>query len=671
MAFAWIVASGVISAQESDSRPVSSGRRSVSTAVLSAFEQRSPDSHWPSEDAILRLTREIYEAKGPGRFPIPGTDELTSVDFSDVLVDSERLRGVWIKSRGRLAFLKVESDAPRRVRLEIDFSNDASILGVAAEFRDDSRFPDVGFDCEFVGFIYGDSAVNPSGRIRKDPARSRPIVYVVSARPIDTKREKEVRDARNSLANGDYVDARRRFDALRESSADYDALVGGGIAAFHLNLDDQSADELFRANRMRPYEPEPLYYFGLVRDRSGRNDLEAGRTSTGRKSVAEAVEIFRECARRRADPFEVLYWAAEGSFLIERFNDALDDIRVAGNARPDSESAALLELKCLERLSNWRELSDRAVLFRRRFAFNIDAARLETLAGVKLVDEAAVNAAIDAVEAAETSANQWVHLQTLFEGWNQTPQMDALLRILKDLRERKKDDVRPLFYLGLAESYRNRFPEAIRFYDDYLALRPTDALVAARRIQLLRLSGKRADAETSLRKCLAEGTVDDALLAEGQAVVARLVTDKKFSESYELQKLLFDASPNDPTIARGMAVLSKDVGSLDAALAIYDALVARTDLDPSQMAVYKNERGLCLKGLGRFDEAEKSFRDAAAESAIHVDARENLGVFLFDRGRPDAAMAVFEEVLTIEPGRERTMYYLRRCRVPESRPARN
>ena len=66
------------------------------------------------------------------------------------------------------------------------------------------------------------------------------------------------------------------------------------------------------------------------------------------------------------------------------------------------------------------------------------------------------------------------------------------------------------------------------------------------------------------------------------------------------------------------------------------------------------------KGLKRTDSALASFKKATEESATNVDAYENLGVFLFDLGRFDEAKKALKDALTLENGRERALYYLRR-----------
>lgn len=83
------------------------------------------------------------------------------------------------------------------------------------------------------------------------------------------------------------------------------------------------------------------------------------------------------------------------------------------------------------------------------------------------------------------------------------------------------------------------------------------------------------------------------------------------------------------------------------ALDAYDHAVAIDGRNPG----YRNNRGLCLKALGRFDDAEADFRAAIERAPTFADAARNLGQLLHQRGRLAEAASVLARALPAAPQR--------------------
>jgi len=66
---------------------------------------------------------------------------------------------------------------------------------------------------------------------------------------------------------------------------------------------------------------------------------------------------------------------------------------------------------------------------------------------------------------------------------------------------------------------------------------------------------------------------------------------------------------------------------------------------------YRNNRGLCLKALGRLDDAEADFRAAVDAAPGFADAARNLGHLRLQRGRLAEAAAGLSRALAAAPQR--------------------
>ena len=107
----------------------------------------------------------------------------------------------------------------------------------------------------------------------------------------------------------------------------------------------------------------------------------------------------------------------------------------------------------------------------------------------------------------------------------------------------------------------------------------------------------------------------------------------------------------------------------DEAVRILTELCAIDELPEEKLASLNNDLGLSLRGLGKNKEAERRFRTAIELWPWTTDARENLGVSLFEAGRHQEAVreleALFERMAETEgkPARRpRATYYLRLAR---------
>ncbi|MBG9389102.1 tetratricopeptide repeat protein [Caenimonas aquaedulcis] len=143
-----------------------------------------------------------------------------------------------------------------------------------------------------------------------------------------------------------------------------------------------------------------------------------------------------------------------------------------------------------------------------------------------------------------------------------------------------------------------------------------------------------------------QAVADDAGLAPGWAMLGSIAAYRKdFAQAASLleRALAIDASSADMHFRLG--VLRNQLGQWDAALAAFDASLARMPGAPQAL----NLRGEALGHLGRWEEALASFEQAVAQSPDSAVAQMNLGVSLYELYRFDAALHALERALALAP----------------------
>ncbi len=116
----------------------------------------------------------------------------------------------------------------------------------------------------------------------------------------------------------------------------------------------------------------------------------------------------------------------------------------------------------------------------------------------------------------------------------------------------------------------------------------------------------------------------------------------------------------DARVAQGL----KDAEAQPAALALLDEAIS---LQPDEGRTHLL-RGLVLKRLGRFEEAEQACRRALELGEDSIELHNNLGNLLLGMGRVDEAQASFERALALEPGNATVLENLERVRAARQGP---
>jgi len=127
-----------------------------------------------------------------------------------------------------------------------------------------------------------------------------------------------------------------------------------------------------------------------------------------------------------------------------------------------------------------------------------------------------------------------------------------------------------------------------------------------------------------------------------QASDAELSVNAGWSEYLTRRALEFD--PDNPDVISKMARLMRALGRRDEALVYFTRYHEVVPADFRGLT----QIGTALLDLGRFDEAERSFRRALAENDDSL-ARYNLGLVFARTGRAEQAAAEYERALALDP----------------------
>ena len=193
------------------------------------------------------------------------------------------------------------------------------------------------------------------------------------------------------------------------------------------------------------------------------------------------------------------------------------------------------------------------------------------------------------------------------------------------------------------------FNEALADIDQMLGDDPENIAALTLKGKIQMMMGNLERAEETFRQCL---TIDP----QNSEVVAGLcqveLSRGRHERVVELARIgretrspfgIFDAIE-----ARSLVVL----GRHQEAAALIDAKIAVNPDDPDLLSV----RAARLVGEGQVAAAEVDLRKAVAVAPFHWRVRRQLGTLLETSGRRDDAVAVFEELLRIQPDDQETLY---------------
>lgn len=155
--------------------------------------------------------------------------------------------------------------------------------------------------------------------------------------------------------------------------------------------------------------------------------------------------------------------------------------------------------------------------------------------------------------------------------------------------------------------------------------------------------------------------LEQALEARREALQAQ--TQDKFEKAKRILLIVEEIcreSTNDADLVRTLKALGqieRDLGNPEAALALYEEVIAILRGESDMMAVAHAIRhvGDIQRGLGRLETAESHYREALAIYRSHPDADaldvanaiRGLAVLMFDAGKDEEAKALWREALEL------------------------
>jgi serine/threonine-protein kinase len=197
------------------------------------------------------------------------------------------------------------------------------------------------------------------------------------------------------------------------------------------------------------------------------------------------------------------------------------------------------------------------------------------------------------------------------------------------------------FALGNALMEKNP-PEAVRYYQAALAVRPGTAVVYNSLGCALLFSGRLDDAVHHLRQAL---RIDPDLALAHTNLALALEAKGNRDEAIEHNRQALRIDPELTTAHFNFGKLLHAAGRRDEAIAHYRQAVAN---EPTYADAHNN-LGIALAEAGRRDEAIDHFRQAVAADPKLLMARCNLGLVLLQQGRADEALDHLQQAVDINP----------------------
>lgn len=224
---------------------------------------------------------------------------------------------------------------------------------------------------------------------------------------------------------------------------------------------------------------------------------------------------------------------------------------------------------------------------------------------------------------------------------------------LHEIVRREPGNVDALNLLGIALAQAKEFAAAADALRRATLAAPQHAGAQLNYGRVLRQLGQLTDAAASFERAVA--LRPEAPLGALKQLGGVLIELKRHEEAVACYARVLALEPNDAVALndRGVALLAlqraeEALADFDAALATDAGVGARTEKDG--LAATLALRGEALRALGRAEEAVESFEQAIARDARHWGAWAGLGTVQLERERFDAAIAAFNQALTVRPG---------------------
>jgi protein O-GlcNAc transferase len=187
-----------------------------------------------------------------------------------------------------------------------------------------------------------------------------------------------------------------------------------------------------------------------------------------------------------------------------------------------------------------------------------------------------------------------------------------------------------------------RFEQALASYDQALVLKPNSVDVLVSRANAMQELGRFAEALTSCDRAIAiKSDHAGASYNRGNALAALNRPD----EAYAAYSRAIVLKPDYAEAFNNRGAALQEIGQCEQALDDFDRAIA---LRPVYAQAFNN-RGLTLAELKRSDEAVASFDQAIALDPMYAGAYNNRGTTFQELGNPGQALQDFDRAIAIDP----------------------
>ncbi len=461
---------------------------------------------------------------------------------------------------------------------------------------------------------------------------------------------------------GRYQPAVNAFEELiAKKGREVPLLLGLGKSLYGLKESRRSQSlfqEVITKDKTNSSAP---YWIGRILNRRALDGMEAGKTFAT-ADLRDAVIFYREAAALAKDPFAARFAAGRALMYLLDFDQALNELKKAQALRPDNKAVAAHVLGALYRSGRFAEFLEMA----RKHPESIDRLR-EFDAVIRLGRDAeAKTLFVELIENHGYSERTQAY-DMLARACADLRKPQLHLAILKDLIAKQPDESYAIYYLGYKEALEGLNEAAEKHFRQYLNAAPNAWVPKVHLARVLTLERKLREAEAVIRDVASQQPAAKEVRDGVATLVLYYVERKDFAHALTLHQLLLDMDGENPQIRRDHAILLKETGKLDEAVAMLQAVCDAESVEGFRLSDYWNDLGLCLKGRGSRKEAIQAFKKAMAVFSFNSNARENLGVMYFQDGSLDKAEIEFRGAIKGRGDRDsensdknwRPRYYLR------------
>jgi tetratricopeptide (TPR) repeat protein len=471
--------------------------------------------------------------------------------------------------------------------------------------------------------------------------------------------------ARGAIAAGEWTKAiellrpelERRPDDVEVNLALAEAFLGSG----ELRAARRHAD---RAQALAPSDPRTMLWAGHVLFRMGEDSASrAGeRGLLVRATFADAAAAYEEAAQLGADAYQTGFWAAEAHARAEVPEKAIAAIDRALQARPSDAAASTTKGKLLLQVGRPAEALP---LFESVLASSPgtqaagDAAVGATAARLQLLDVEGVARTFPALTRGDPHGAAARIFETVWTKLRGTAREDAWDALLQEADRFEPPLPFTPYYRAELALRRGRDKEALAFAERYLSGAPGDPAGLLLRAVALRKLGRLPEARIVLGRAYDLDPERPSTREEFRYLVAAFYAAKRWQDAADVQEFVVHLT-GAAADRHDLAVLLLDAGSPSDAERIYREIGEDREVPAAERARAWNALALLMRSRKNPDDAEKLFRRALEEDPANLDARENLGLLLVERGRAEEGRRELVTCVSRDPARKRSLYHLLR-----------